>query len=165
MTDAERPVTNYQQEHEAPRKPGPSDDGPKSPRRESSGARRFGYLVAVVVNLIMMQVANRLLDWGVPFLTPQFNAALWAINLSLGAHVLANAVWFIYDPRWFRRLLQIGLNVLAFVSVFVLYSIFPFEFERLIWETTTRIVLVVTMFGIAVGSVVEFIGLVTGREN
>ena len=34
-------------------------------------------------------------ELGMPFLTPRFNAALWAINLSIGAHILVYAVWLV----------------------------------------------------------------------
>jgi len=125
----------------------------------------LGYLIAIIINLIIMQIINRLTNWGMPFLTPRFNAALWAINLSIGAHILVYAVWLVYDERWFRRLTQVGLNVLAFISVFVLYSIFPFEFGRTLWDMLARFVLIVSMFGIALGTIVELVKLFTGRED
>ena len=60
---------------------------------------------------------------------------------------------------------QVGLNVLAFISVFVLYSIFPFEFGRTLWDMLARFVLIVSMFGIALGTIVELVKLFTGRED
>ena len=43
----------------------------------SPAARRFGYLVAIGVNLVLLYVVNNLLEWGVPeFLTDDFERVL-----------------------------------------------------------------------------------------
>jgi len=70
--------------------------------------RRGCYATALVVNAVLLYSAHRLLEWGVPFLTPSFNDVLWALDLSLGATVLANAAFIAYDSAWFRHVSDSG---------------------------------------------------------
>jgi hypothetical protein len=85
----------------------------------------IGYLVTIAINIAMLYVANHLPDWPVPFLTDKYEAVLWAINLSIGANILANVVWLFYDTRPVKHLLQAIINVPGIVSVVVFYAIFP----------------------------------------
>ncbi len=144
--------------------PGAADDQPPAarPLRPEADARigaTVGYLVAIAVNLALMYVANHLLEWGVPFLTPKFEAVLWAINLSLGANILGNVIFMLYDARPFKHAMQAVLNVPGFVSAMVLYTIFP-------WGAgLVRIALVVAMIGIGIGTLAELVQVFTDRKR
>ncbi len=91
-------------------------------------ARQAGYVVAVVVNAIMLAIAHALPAWGLPFITMAYVDVLWAVDLSLGATIIANALFVVYDPSWFRNLAQIILSALAVVSGYTMYRVFPFDF-------------------------------------
>ncbi|MGZ8755524.1 MAG: hypothetical protein ACXW15_10100, partial [Acidimicrobiia bacterium] len=66
-------------------KPAPAKPGP------SPATRRFGYFVAVLVNVAMLIVVNNLLAWDIlPFLTNGFERVTPIINVSLGAGILVN---------------------------------------------------------------------------
>lgn len=124
------------------------------------GARRSGYVAAVIANFVALYVFNNLLAWNVPFLTGSFVAPLAVLNLSLMATVAGNVLFLVFDPKWFRRLAQLGLNVLSLAAMYTLLIVFPFDFGGTGWESLVRIALIVTMVGIAIGSVVGFCQLI-----
>lgn len=126
--------------------------------------RKVGYFVAIGVNAALIFVLNNLLNWGVPFVTGSFSVCLWTINLSLAATLLANGVFLAFDPAWFRHLVQMVLNVVAFAALMTVYVIFPFSFDGGNWEPLARIVLVVAMAGTAIGFVAELVKLVLRRD-
>jgi hypothetical protein len=131
---------------------------PRSGRRPWAEARRGGYLVAIVINVVLVIVVNNVLAWDVlPFLTDEFGALLWLINGSLLATILVNFVYLAYDARWFKSLGQIGLNVISLVVSVRMYQVFPFDFSSLEsdWSWLIRLLLVLGMVGLGVGIIVE----------
>jgi hypothetical protein len=134
-------------------------------RDRGHAGRRAGYVAAVIVNFIMIYVFHNLLRWDAPFLTEDWTAVLPYIDASIWGTIAANVAWMFYDARWFRRLAQIGLNLLGFRVVWAMFTIFPFEFDVYALEQAVRIGLLVGMVGIAIGTAVEAIGLLFGKHN
>lgn len=129
------------------------------------GARRAGYIAAIVVNLVMLYIVNNVLAWDLSFITAEFTEALGVINVSIGAAILANLVFVSYDPRWFRHLAQIGLSLLSVRVLYTLFIVFPFDLGAGIWDMWLRLALVVCIVGAAIGILVETIQLLVGRFN
>jgi hypothetical protein len=125
---------------------------------------KSGFIAAIIVNLILLFVFNNLLNWGVPFLTSAYSGVLWAINLSLGATIIANILFLVYDAGWFHHLAQLVLNVIALFVFFLIYSIFPFTFTAESWAFWIKIALIVVMAGIGIGIIVEVFRLIL-RKN
>ena len=148
---------------ESPATSGPRQQG----EREGSRGRRAGYIASIVANVVLLYVADHLLEWGVPFLTPAFGDVLWWIHLSLEATIVANLVLLAYDARWFRGLVQVGLIGIAFVVTAILYAWFPFDFGRLVWNELAHVCLVLVMIALAIAAVVQAAALVFGllRDN
>ena len=127
--------------------------------------RRPGYVIAIVVNAVLLWVANNLLAWEWPkFLTDDFAQVLPYINLSLAATMAANLIWLAFDPAWFRSLLQIGLNLIAILVSLRMYAVFPFDFSAYTgnWETVARILIVIAVVASAIGVVAETFKLIRG---
>jgi hypothetical protein len=142
--------------------PAATPGSPKSPT-----GRRVGYLVAVLVNGIMLWVVNNLLGWGwPPFLTSAFDELLPVIDLSLAATMVVNLVWALRDPRWFRHLGQIGLDAISVAVVVRTWQVFPFDFSDYWsgWPTVGRIVLAVAFCGLIIDMIVRFVALVRGAH-
>lgn len=142
----------------------------RTPTLMQSGlwARRVGFVVAIAINIVMLWVANNLLGWDVlPFLTADFGRLLWLIDLSLAATIAVNAFWVLYDPQWFRSLGQIGLNILSAVVAVNMYRVFPFDFSAYSfdWELVARAVIVLSIVGLALGSIVELTKVVRGESG
>lgn len=137
----------------------PQDTRVPSRAERKTAGRKAGYVVAALVNGVLLYVVNNLLGWGWPsFLTDDFSRLLAILNVSLAASLLVNLVWVVADPVWFRSIAQIGLNVVSFVVTIRMWQVFPFDFSPydFPWGTLARVVLAVGMFGLVVGSIVEF---------
>ena len=137
-----------------------STDQDSERRRPSRGTRWFGYGVSIVVELALLILVNNLVEWDIaPFITEEFNDLVPYINVSLIVSMLVNAVYFAFDPRWFRSFTQAILNVISLVVVFQTYRIFPFDFSGsdFNWTAVTRTGLVVLMVLITIGTIGEVV--------
>ena len=126
--------------------------------RPSVGARRFGYLLAVLINAAFLYGINELPGWQkVPFLTGDTVLVLDVVNASIVVNLLANAVYAVADPRWLKAL---GDAVTAAIGCYVLvrlWQVFPFDFGGTTadWALVARCVLAVGIVGSVIGVVVN----------
>jgi len=133
-----------------------------APSREG---RRVGYVIAILVNLLMLYVAHNLENWGLPFITGEFGRVLPALDLAILAAAGANALLLINDAPWFRALLQIFQGLAGFWAAVTLFRVFPFDFGSDFINSLSRVVLALVMLGILVGLVLDLFRLVTGRAG
>ena len=127
--------------------------------RPPRGARRLGYAIAIGVQTALLIVVNNLVEWDLlPFITEEFNELVPYINVSLVAGMAVNAMCIVFDPRWFRSLTQVVLNVISLVVIVQTYRIFPFDFSAydFRWDTAAKALLVIGIVGSVIGIVVEF---------
>jgi|GEM_PF-722110 len=131
------------------------------PKERSRGQKRFGYAVAIIVNLILLYVANNLLAWRVPFITSDFVVPLRYLNISLIATAVANLLFFFYDPDWFLGFTRIGLNIVGIIVSLSLYVTFPFDLSSLASEgiltLLVRFALILGIVGSTIGVIAEFV--------
>ena len=119
-----------------------------------SGARRFGYFMSIVVNVLMMYAANNLLRWNVPYLTERFSECLWAVNLSLSVSIFIHFIFMVFDRKWFRSLMQAIANVFSLISVYVFREVFPLDLSESM-ERMVNMGLVILLILILLSIVVE----------
>jgi hypothetical protein len=100
----------------------------KPTAEQRHGARVAGYVVAIVVNLILIAIARAIPSWGLPFVTPAFDEVLPPIERSLVVAVVANAILCAYDAAWFRHLAQVVMNAFALNASIAIARVFPFDF-------------------------------------
>ena len=130
--------------------------------------RRVGYLVAVVVNLVMLWVVGQVTGWHLTrFLTDRFGEVRPYLVLSLLVSVAVNVVYLARDDGLVRsigQLLTLGVGVVAMV---VTVRVFPFDFAdyAVDWAPLLRVILVIGLVGSAVALVVELVRAIrrTGR--
>jgi hypothetical protein len=135
-------------------------------KRAPRPARMFGYTVAIAVNAILWYVVHNLQRWDLPFIVvEQFRRVLTALDLSLGATMVANAIFIAYDPRWFRRIGQAALNLLSLNAMYAIYRVFPFDFGSAGADQAIRSLMVLGMIAVGIGAVVELARLPFGRED
>lgn len=127
-------------------------------------ARRADYVGSIIVYLILLFVFSNLLGWGVPFLTEEFTAPLLFFNVSFVAGIIGSILMLAYDARWFRHVVRIVQNILGGAAVYVLLIVFPFVFPAGPADLVVRIVLIVTLVGIGIGTIVELVKLPFGRD-
>ena len=136
--------------------------------RPSSATERFGYLVAIAVNIAMLVIANNILAWGwLPFLTADFNQLLWLIDLSFLASIAVNATYLAYDPPWLKSVCQIGLGGISLAVAVRTYQVFPFDFSasQFNWEPLARVVIVITFIATLIAMVTEMVKLARGFDS
>ena len=107
--------------------------------------RRLGYMIAIVIQFVMLYIILHLYDWNVPFLTEEYNDLLWYLRASFYASIIAYAVFLLYDPKWFRHLLKAVTNIVFALSTIMFYVIFPFNFPTEQLNKIVKIILLVIM--------------------
>lgn len=125
--------------------------------KQASSGKRFGYIIAMLVNAALIYVFNNILSWNIPFLLPTFEDCLWVIRLSLSATIFVNFIFIFFDVNWFHHLMQVILNVFSWLSTYFLYTIFPFEFPSELWTQIAKIVFIFLLVVIPIGTLVELI--------
>jgi hypothetical protein len=130
----------------------------------SQELRRVGYLVAMLVNGALLYVFHQLVAWGAPWITEDWALVLPTFDLSIGATIVANMIYYSHDPRWLRRVGQIALNMLGLRAMFAVLTVFPFDLGFSMAENGLRVSLIVVMVGIAIGTLAEVVGLMFARE-
>lgn len=135
----------------------------KPARKKASGnnlshnARRFGYLVAVLVMFALIYVFRHLREWGVPLLNEEYETCLVYIQLSLYANIAANLLFFFYDNSWFKHLMHGVTNIFGALSLIMIWVFFPLDLSDPNWVKWIKIALLI-LFGLTIiGIIVEFI--------
>jgi hypothetical protein len=124
-------------------------------KRPGRATRRFGYAVAVLVNLAILLVVNRWPGWeAVPFLTGDTEQVLGIVNASIIAGVVANVLYLAADPRWFKGVGDIVTTAIGLAATVRVWQVFPFDFgSGSAWDTVARVLLVIAMVGSVIGIV------------
>ena len=130
----------------------------QSKKTPSRAARRFGYGVAVAVNLALLIIVNNVLAWGwFSFLTDDFEEVVPIVSLSLVAGAVGNLAFIVFDERWFKSIGEIVMAVFSMAATVRVYQVFPFDFTAydFDWEPVARGILIVAMVGIVISVLVE----------
>jgi hypothetical protein len=138
-----------------------------SPQVKRAG-RRFGYGVAVVVNLLMLVAVQFILEWGwLPFLTDEFSTLVPWISLSLLVSIVANLVYQFNDTPVVKSTGQILSNLISLFVTYQIFLVFPFDFSasQFDWTIVTRVVLILAMVGSGVGVLTEAVKLAAGEPE
>jgi membrane-associated HD superfamily phosphohydrolase len=103
--------------------------------------------------MILLYVVQHVVDWNVPWITPAWSDVRWAVNLSLTASIMANALFLAYDRAWFHRLVEVITTTLALLAAYWIYVVFPFDFGPQ-WTPLAYLVMMAVLFGLAIAAVV-----------
>lgn len=138
------------------------------PLELNRSARRFGYSVAVVINLIMLVVVQNILEWGwLPFLAEEFAEVVPWISMSLIVSIVANLVFLFDDQRIIKSTGQILINLISIFVTYQIFTVFPFDFSAydFNWALVTRILMVLAMVGAGIGVLTEAMRLVADEPD
>lgn len=141
---------------------------PRTARRPSPAARRFGYLVAAIVDAVMLYAINRWPGWEeLSFLTAETDEVLLAVNASIVVGLLVNLGYLAYDPQWLRGLGDMVTTAFSLVAIVRIWTVFPFSFDGsgIDWETITRWLLALGIAGTAIGFVAGLVALLRNRDR
>ena len=124
----------------------------------SESRRRFGYVIAVLINLVMLIIVHQVLDWGWPtFLTDRFDLVVPWISLSLIVTIAVNLIYQFNDTPTVKSTGQILVNLISIFVTYRIYQVFPFDFSATSfnWETVVRLLLILAMVGAGIGVLTE----------
>jgi hypothetical protein len=99
----------------------------------------------------------------VPFLTDRTVLVIGAVNASIIARVVADAVNVVLNlprPRALGDIVSIGFGLVALIEI---WQVFPLDVIGTAWEVVARVLLVLGFVGSVVGLVEAFSRLVRGR--
>jgi hypothetical protein len=128
---------------------------PQSPR-----ARRWGYGIAALINLIVAWGVNIWPGWdAVPFLTGGMTQVLPLVNLSLLVGFLTNLAYLVADPPWFKALGNIVTTGISIAVLVRTLRVFPFDFgdSASTWDPITRGILIFLIVASTLGLVVQVV--------
>jgi hypothetical protein len=126
--------------------------------RTSVPVRRFGYVLAAAVITTIWVMVNVWPGWeSVPFLTQRAGDVVWAVNLWLCCGIVANLLYVVYDPVWFKTSGDVITAVVGLVPAVLLWRVFPFDFSgySFDWAVVARVVLMVGIVGGILGILVQ----------
>jgi hypothetical protein len=128
---------------------------PQTRKRPSPAARRFGYLLAAGVNVLLLWLLLVEPGWRwLGVLTEDFTAVLGWVTLSLVVGVAVNLALIAFDPPWARRLGDALTAAVATLAMVRLWAVFPFGLETWSgWEPALRVLLGLACIGTAIGAV------------
>lgn len=133
-----------------------------------TATRRAGYVLAIVVNGLMLWLAQQLLGWGWPgFLTVEFDDVLGLLSASFVASMVVNAGYLARDRGRFRALGELVVGAFGLVVSLRTWTVFPFDFAGYDhdWTWLFRLALVIAIVGTAVALVVNTVRLVRGPTD
>lgn len=149
-----------------------TNGAPVTRRGPTAAGRRFGYVLAILINGAFLYVINVWPSWhALPFLTPATDEVLPWINASIVASMVVNLCYLIFDRRWLKAIGDAAATSVALAATLQLWSVFPFDFgdTTVPWTLFTRLFLILIMVGAAIGIVVELVifvrELVRGQQE
>lgn len=137
-------------------------------QRPGPAARRFGYVVAALVDLALLYAVNVWPGWDVlPFLTSDTTEVLTLVNASLVAGAAANGLHLLRDPRRLRSFGDACTTAIGVAAMVALWRVFPFDFgdAGFDWSLVVRIVLGLGIVGGAIGIVTSLVSLLSDSRS
>ncbi|MGB8361044.1 MAG: hypothetical protein WCE80_06545 [Acidimicrobiia bacterium] len=130
--------------------------------------RRFGFGVAIVINLVMLYIVQNLTSWDVlPFLTKEFDSLVPWISVSLIVTIVANFLYMVNDGPRLRGLGDMVTSLVSLAVTWRVLAVFPFDFSAydFDWELVARFVLVLAIVGTFAAAVAGAVKLATGQRQ
>jgi hypothetical protein len=131
-------------------------------RTPTSAARRFGYAIGAVANLVMMFLIYVWPGWEiVPFLTDDTTRVLGLVMASLIVGVATNLVYMVADPPVLRTIGDVLSTGIAVAVITRTLRVFPFDFgdATFDWALVTRILLILLIIATSIGLVAQMVRL------
>jgi hypothetical protein len=137
-------------------------------KRATVAARRFGYVVAVLVNAAMLYVVNVWPGWQeLGFLTEDTREVLGLVNASIVVGIAANLVYIVRDPGWLRSAGELVTTAVGLAAMIVIWEVFPFDFgdAAFDWAILVRVLLAIGIIGSVIGMFARAVSLVADTRS
>lgn len=114
------------------------------------------YVASLLTALGLLYVVNMIPTWNVGFVTDDYPAVLWAVNLSLLVRSGGKLALVFYHPRLMHRLANVVFDVFSLLALIIVVTVFPLDFGMAAgpWGTTIiKVVLLAAAVGTAVSAI------------
>jgi hypothetical protein len=136
---------------------------PHTARRTSVAARRFGYIVAVAINVALWFIINIWPGWReLSFVTAEASQVVGLLNLSLVVGVVVNLAFVVVDSPWLKVIGDLTTTGVGLVVLVQVFRVFPFDFESysINWALVARLAIVAAIVGSVIGLLVQLGSLI-----
>jgi hypothetical protein len=114
------------------------------------------YYVSITIDIILLYVINNLIYMNIAALdTGRFISCHWAINLALTTGILGNFILLLYRPLWAFDCVQMLVNFLIVLALFIIYRWFPFNLNSDSAQHIVKIILMAVMAGMGILGLIE----------
>ncbi len=128
--------------------------------RPAPAARRAGYVIAVVVNVVLLWLVDVSPGWqAVPFLTPETEQVIGLVTLSLVVSIVVNLVYLATDPPGLRAAGEVVTALVAVAVAVRVWQVFPFDVSDG-WRLAFRVLLAVGIAGGVIGALSQVVTMV-----
>jgi hypothetical protein len=125
-------------------------------------------LLGAVLTAVFFILLNNYYD-KVDFINSDFSKVLPYLNFSLALSVVVYGVQIIFHSKKFKHFSEIVTNLVFFVVVYQIWTVFPFDTSEITgdynWNIVIRSIIVLITLAVAIGTVVEAIKLMVGEEK
>lgn len=133
--------------------------------RRPVAARRFGYLIGVLIGVALLYVIDVDPGWhAARFLTAATEQVITLVNASLIAGAAANVVYLVRDTRRTTAFGGLVTSAIGLAAMVRIWQVFPFDFTgySFNWPLLIRVVLMIGIVGSAIAILVDLANLVRG---
>ena len=134
--------------------------GIKNSLMEDKKEKWYDYLLVVIIDLVLLYIANSLLYWNLSFIASSFSDVLWAVDLSLIVAIVANLSFILFDPPWLKIFCKIIISFTALVAAFTILSVFPFVINQFILAVGLKIIIIIAILASVVSIIFQIMKMV-----
>ena len=91
--------------------------------------RKGDYIGTIIWNLVALFLVNKLPDWHVKFINNHYLVILYMLNIFILTQIIGNLLMLVLDVRLIRYLSRIGIEIASFITLILLYYVYPFDFS------------------------------------
>jgi len=121
--------------------------------------RRWEYIWAILWNIFFLYIVNKIPQWHWEFINGRYMVILWVLNASIAVHLGANLLMLILEFRWMRYVGKILMGIAAFITLIMLYYLYPFDFSQVpgwTWmDTFLPVFFIIGMAGSALSVIIN----------
>ena len=138
----------------------------RQPLTSKRERRRFGYAVAIGINVALLWIVHNVVAWDwPPFITDEWNRVSGLVELSLFATILVTVAYLSFDPPRFKGIGDAVTGLVSLSATARVLSVFPFDFADYPgpWATLVRAALILAIVGTVIGIIANLAKAVRGR--
>ena len=93
-------------------------------------SRRGEHIWAIIWNIIILWVVNKIPDWNISVINDHYNAILVFLNINIYIQIAVHTIMAFLEARWLYYLLKIVSEASTCVLFILIYYIYPFDFSK-----------------------------------